>query len=97
LGGNSGPGEIVRATILKDDNPVLEDVGVTLNEATDPHSQLKSWSGHFIAPRGVHFEPGEYYTLKLNDGRSGSFFVSIVNMRSGIPDSVVFVGSGDLR
>jgi len=85
------------ATILKDDGAILEDVDVHLNETTDPRSQLKSWSGLFTAPNGVHFEPGDYYTLKLNDGRSGSFFISIVNMRSGVPDSVTFVGTGDLK
>jgi hypothetical protein len=85
------------ATILKDNLAVLEGIEITLNEASDPQSQLKSWSGRFTAPDGAYFEPGEYYTLELNDGRLGSFFISVVNLRSGVPASIQFVGSGDLK
>jgi hypothetical protein len=75
----------------------LWDVNITLHEWTDPNSQLKSWSGYFTAPAGAYFEPGEYYTLELEDGRSGSLFISVVNVRSGVPDSIQFVGTGELK
>jgi hypothetical protein len=75
----------------------LEGIEIALTERIDPRSQLKSWSGTFTAPEGIYFEPGQYYDLQLKDGRTGSFFISGMRLRSGIPDSIEFVGSGDLK
>jgi len=86
----------VRANIERDGSVIAKDVSVWLNEFTD--GGLKSWNGSFTPPSpALLFEPGDECRLLLRDGRSGSFFVSRFEIRTGHASVVQFVGSGGLE
>jgi hypothetical protein len=87
----------VRGNIQKGDEMVLDDIEISLDESTDPGSGLKSWSGTFTLPSGKYLEPGDECRLLLADSRSGGFFVKRVNIGTGHPDVVHFIGSGGLE
>lgn len=87
----------LRANIQKDNVEILSNIEILLTELTDPRSGLKSWSGTFTLTTGKYLEPGDACRLLLEDGRSGDFLVTNINIGTGHPDVVRFQVSGDLK
>ena len=83
------------ARLTQDDELLYEDFKVFLEEATEP-SGLRSWYGAFQLPPHAHLEPGEFYWLKLDDGRSGKVLIRNITISFHAPVQVSFVGSGPL-
>ena len=82
--------EIHNASIYKNEKLVLEDVQVSLNILN------KRWTGTFQLIKYQHFEPGEKFRLRLDDGRSGEIFIENEHSSSHGPTRLSFVGTGHL-
>lgn len=86
----------LRGTIKEGDEVILENVEILLTEIKPPLG-LQEWRGTFKLQEFRYFEPGQQYTLILEDGRSGQIIVSGETISPPFPASVRFQGSGDLK
>lgn len=84
-----------KAQIRREDEVILEQVDVFLNVAQGP--TLSSWDGHFDTSEAIVGLVNGKFTLVLEDGRSGVFFVT--NISIGVDGEAVvdFQGTGPLR
>ncbi|HEY1601376.1 MAG TPA: hypothetical protein VGG64_17370 [Pirellulales bacterium] len=55
----------------------------------------RSWKGVFSHPGGA-FKVGEYFTVELDDGRSGQMLISTIRAASNATPRIQFDGDGPL-